>query len=63
MKNLLKKIENKIMASGIAKFLAIDVVCLFDLEIGALVYIFKDELMLDDDLKELVLKRQFLKTR
>ena len=63
MKNLLKKIENKIMTSEIAKFLAIAVVCLFDLGIDALVYIFKDELMLDDDLKELVLKRQFLKTR
>lgn len=33
----------------------------FDLEIDAFVYIFKDELMLDDELKELVLKRQFLK--
>lgn len=33
----------------------------FDLEIDAFVYIFKDELMLDEELKELVLKRQFLK--
>ena len=138
MKNFLKKIENKIMTSGAAKFLAIVAVCLFaltmasaietsvekvssqtemdilkemyhansedivvainilfvygdslvkcdmetiysylmmygldtnydgsddkfDLEIDALVYIFKDELMSNDDLKELVLKRQFLK--
>ena len=33
----------------------------FDLEIDAFVYIFNDELMLDESLKELVLKRQFLK--
>lgn len=32
----------------------------FDLEVDAFVYIFKDELMLDEVTKELVLKRQFI---